>query len=181
MPHGRELSDAEVADVVRHEADDLGLRVVAARDDGVRACRDMHVLGRSHGRCHRFEVLLHQGHRQFGVRESGPHELLMPLCRLAVGFAARIDQRAAQLFENQRAPVQPDEPAVVEVNQQAARGGTEERIGVRNNGNHRDQRAKISLSRSSPSLPRARRRRACSRRCQASTADLSTLRWLPTC
>jgi len=104
----------------------------------------------------------------------------MPGRGFRIGHASRIHERAAQLLENQRAPMQPDEPNVVKMDQQATCSPAEERVGVRDDGTT-DQRTKISPSRSSPSLPRAWRRRACSRRWQASTEDLRTLRWLPTC
>ena len=113
-----------------------------------------------------------------------PRSYAMNASRVVEASCARspcVDQRTPQLIEQQRASVQADEPLVVEVDQQAARGGAEEHVGIGDSWRHRDQRARISPSSSSPSLLRARRWLACPRRCQASTADLSTRRWFPTC
>ena len=58
--------------------------------------------------------------------------------RLAVAFASGIDESAAQLVHDQRAPMQVDRALVVEVDQQAASGSAEQRVGV---GDDRDHRA----------------------------------------
>lgn len=85
---------------------------------------------------HRFHLRIDRRRRDFGVRQGGPQELLMPARGLRIGFAAGVDQRSTQFVEDQRTPVQPNQASIVEVDQQAARGGTEERIGVGNNGDH---------------------------------------------
>ena len=51
-----------------------------------------------------------------------------------IGLAAGVDERPTQLVEDERAPVQADEALVVEVDQQAARGGAEQRVGVGDDG-----------------------------------------------
>ena len=61
----------------------------------------------------------------------------MPLSCLRVDLAAGIDERAAQLSQDQRAPVQADQPAKVKVDQKPARGAAEQGVGVGDNGDHR--------------------------------------------
>ena len=57
--------------------------------------------------------------------------------RLAVGFASGVDERAAQLVQDQRTPMQVDRALVVEVDQQAACGGAEQGVGVGDDRDHR--------------------------------------------
>lgn len=90
--------------------------------------------------------------RYLGLRQCSPHELFVAARRFGIRLAAGVNECTAQLVEDHRAPVQADEPLVVQVDQQAAGGRAEQRVGIGGDREHHGvQRAKISLSRSAPS------------------------------
>ena len=64
----------------------------------------------------------------------------MPACGPRIDFATGVDQRWAQFVEDQRAPVKADQASIVEMDQQAARGGAEQRIGSATTGITRSAR-----------------------------------------
>ena len=146
-----ELADAEVSDVLGDEADDLGAGLEVTGQDRRCAGGDVDVLGRAHRRRHAGELSLDLLRRDLCLRQGCPHKSFVPARRLGIGLAAGVQERPAQLVQDQRAPVKADQSLVVEVDQQATGGCAEQGVGVGNDRDHGSQPAKISLSRSAPS------------------------------
>ena len=80
------------------------------------------------------------------MARSAARAAATPARSWAISLATGLHQGPAHLAQDERAPVQPGESLVVEVDQQAAGGAAEQRVGIRDDGNRHLDSAREDLA-----------------------------------